>query len=78
MKLIFLVRDGWEFNSPYAKVLVANNDFEHPIIGFNVIEELAQRDAPEDNIPSGHMVQRLCYAMQNRDSCFICPKETEV
>ncbi|KAI3364890.1 hypothetical protein L3Q82_001074 [Scortum barcoo] len=33
-------------------ILVASSDYERPIIGFNVIEELAQRDSSEASTPS--------------------------
>lgn len=46
-------------------ILIARSDIERPIIGFNVIEELALRsDTSEDCIPPGHMVNRLCSALE--------------
>lgn len=46
-------------------VLVASHDSERPIIGFNVIEELAlTNDTHDDCIPSGHMVKRLCSVLE--------------
>lgn len=46
-------------------ILVASGDIERPIIGFNVIEELALRsDTCEDCIPPGHMVNKLCSALE--------------
>ena len=46
-------------------ILVASSDIERPIIGFNVIEELAlTSDTNGDGIPSGHMVKRLCSALE--------------
>ncbi len=46
-------------------ILVANDEMEHPIIGFNVIEELAlTNDTKEDNIPVGRIVKRLCTALE--------------
>lgn len=48
-----------------APVLVASHDSERPIIGINVIEELAlTNDTHEDCIPSGHMVKRLCSVLE--------------
>lgn len=45
-------------------ILVASSDFERPIIGFNVIEQLAlTNDASGGCIPSADMVQRLCSAL---------------
>lgn len=42
-------------------ILVASNDFERPIIGFNVIEEVAlTHDNTADFTPNGHIVQTLC------------------
>lgn len=41
------------------------SDLEHAIIGFNMLEELALgNDTSGDCIPSGHMVQRLCSALE--------------
>ncbi|CAI5672713.1 unnamed protein product [Oreochromis niloticus] len=46
-------------------ILVASGDIECPIIGFNVIEELALRnDTSKDCIPPGHMLDRLCSAFE--------------
>ncbi|KAI4885982.1 hypothetical protein NFI96_028798, partial [Prochilodus magdalenae] len=46
-------------------ILVASSDIERPIIGFNVIEELALiNDTPRDGAPSAHMVQKLCSALE--------------
>lgn len=46
-------------------ILVASGDIECPIIGFNVIEELALRnDSREDSIPPAHMVKNLCSALE--------------
>lgn len=45
-------------------ILVASSGFERPIIGFNVIEELAQRDSSEASTPSGHMIEKLCSALE--------------
>ncbi|KAL7842136.1 hypothetical protein SRHO_G00238250 [Serrasalmus rhombeus] len=46
-------------------ILVASSDVERPIIGFNVIEELALiNDTPKNSIPSAHMVRRLCSALE--------------
>ncbi|TKS65275.1 Retrovirus-related Pol polyprotein [Collichthys lucidus] len=46
-------------------ILVANSDMERPIIGFNVIEELAlTSDTSEDCFLSGHMVKRLSTALE--------------
>ncbi len=48
-------------------VLVASSDLERPIIGFNVIEELAlANDSSGDRVRPGHMVQRLCSALEVR------------
>lgn len=46
-------------------ILVAIGDLERPIIGFNVVEELAlTNDTAEDCAPAGYMVQRLCTALE--------------
>lgn len=46
-------------------ILVASEEFARPVIGFNVIEELAlANDSPGDSLPPGHMVQRLCSALE--------------
>ncbi|XP_037643835.1 uncharacterized protein LOC119498836 [Sebastes umbrosus] len=46
-------------------ILVSSSDMTRPIIGFNVIEELAlTNDTGEDCMPSGHMVKRLCSALE--------------
>jgi len=46
-------------------ILVASSDIERPIIGFNVIEELAMtNDTNGDRVSSGHMVKRLCSALE--------------
>ena len=48
-------------------ILVASGDLERPIIGFNVIEELAMaNDTSGDCIHRDHMVQRLCSALAVR------------
>nr|XP_023656141.1 uncharacterized protein LOC111837914 [Paramormyrops kingsleyae] len=47
----------------WVPILIASTDMERPIIGFNVIEELAQKAAAESDTPSGSMVQRLCSAL---------------
>lgn len=45
-------------------ILVATSDLERPLIGFNVIEELARtNDTSGDCIPPDHMVQRLSSAL---------------
>lgn len=46
-------------------ILVASSDIERPIIGFNVIEELAlTNDTCGDCTPSGQMVEKLCSALE--------------
>lgn len=46
-------------------IVITSGDLERPIIGFNVIEELAQRsDTSEDCIPPGRTVNRLCAALK--------------
>ena len=46
-------------------ILVASGNIGCPITGFNVIEELALRhDMCEDSISPGHMVNRLCSALE--------------
>lgn len=46
-------------------ILVAIGDLGHPIISFNVVEELAlTNNTAEDCAPAGHMVQRLCTALE--------------
>lgn len=46
-------------------ILVASDEIEWPIIGFNVIEELALRNGTyEDCTPPGHIIKRLCSALE--------------
>lgn len=56
---------GMSEQSVLVPVLVASSDLERPIIGFNVIEELAlTSDTSENCSPVGHMVQRLSSALE--------------
>lgn len=46
-------------------ILVASSNIDRPIIGFNVVEELALMNDPSgDGTRSGDMVKRLCSAME--------------
>lgn len=65
--LVILSKDavaGMSDKLVLVPILVANDGMERPIICFNVIEELAlTNDTSEDGISSGHMVKRLCTAL---------------
>lgn len=46
-------------------ILVTTAELERPIIGFNVIEELALTSEDSENwFPAGHMIKRLCSALE--------------
>lgn len=56
---------GMSDRSVVVPILVATTELERPIIGFNVIEELALKSEDSENcFPAGHMVKRLCSALE--------------
>ncbi|KAK7880554.1 hypothetical protein WMY93_032813 [Mugilogobius chulae] len=56
---------GMSERSVVVPILIASTELERPIIGFNVIEELAlTNDNTESCVPAGHMVKKLCSALE--------------
>lgn len=57
-------------------ILIASSDIERPIIGFNVIEELALRSDARLHPARSHGEQ-IMFSTQDCQSCFISPKGTK-
>ena len=56
---------GMSDNPVVVPVLVVATELERPIIGFNVIEELALKSEDSEScLPADHMVKRLCSALE--------------